>query len=432
MTRKNKTATTNGNGGPDGDPDCTEVLEDDSRSILMGIIAQLGKGTDLHRVTLPTFVLEPRSMLERITDFMSHPELLLEATTPTDPLDRFIGVVGFFLSGWHIKPKGVKKPYNPVLGEIFRSRWKYANGTEAIYVAEQVSHHPPMSAYHYASPENGIMIQGNLRPKPKFLGNSAATLMEGSSTITMERWNNEQYFITMPNVYARGILFGKMVMELGDSCSVKCPKNGFVCELNFKTKGFFSGQYNAVTGKIKNETTGQVLKEISGTWSNELFIHAPKSSKKQSLFDVKKSTIHPMIVEQEHQQENHESRRLWSKVTDALKRKDMDTATNEKMWIEDKQRADAKERQIQGTQFKSRFFRLNPSTNEYILKSDDNDGVATNIKTLDAFVFGTSSSTSSPSTTNCTPTTKKVDSTMMTATTTTTTTTTTDKNLVAT
>lgn len=64
--------------GPEGDPDCTEVLEDNSRSILMDVISQLRKGTDLHRVTLPTFVLEPRSMLERITDFMSHPQLLLE------------------------------------------------------------------------------------------------------------------------------------------------------------------------------------------------------------------------------------------------------------------------------------------------------------------------------------------------------------------
>lgn len=33
-------------------------------------------GMDLSRVTFPTFVLEPRSMLERITDFMSHPELI--------------------------------------------------------------------------------------------------------------------------------------------------------------------------------------------------------------------------------------------------------------------------------------------------------------------------------------------------------------------
>ena len=59
------------------DPDCAEVLEDDNRSIIMGLIAQLRKGTDLSRVTLPTFVLEPRSLLEKFTDFMSHPELVV-------------------------------------------------------------------------------------------------------------------------------------------------------------------------------------------------------------------------------------------------------------------------------------------------------------------------------------------------------------------
>lgn len=58
--------------------DNTEALEDSSYDILKGIISQLRKNMDLHRVTLPTFVLEPRSMLERITDFMSHPNLLIE------------------------------------------------------------------------------------------------------------------------------------------------------------------------------------------------------------------------------------------------------------------------------------------------------------------------------------------------------------------
>lgn len=33
-------------------------------------------GMDLHRVAFPTFVLEPRSMLERIADFMAHPDLV--------------------------------------------------------------------------------------------------------------------------------------------------------------------------------------------------------------------------------------------------------------------------------------------------------------------------------------------------------------------
>lgn len=40
----------------------------------------------------------------------------------------------------------------------------------------------------------------------------------------------------MPNMYARGILFGKMVLELGDTCTAKNEKHNLSCDLEFKTK----------------------------------------------------------------------------------------------------------------------------------------------------------------------------------------------------
>jgi hypothetical protein len=42
---------------------------------------------DLSKVTFPTFVLEPRSMLERITDFMSHPDLIFGSVAARRALD---------------------------------------------------------------------------------------------------------------------------------------------------------------------------------------------------------------------------------------------------------------------------------------------------------------------------------------------------------
>lgn len=39
----------------------------DHETVLSHIISQLRPGADLSRVVLPTFILEPRSMLERIT-----------------------------------------------------------------------------------------------------------------------------------------------------------------------------------------------------------------------------------------------------------------------------------------------------------------------------------------------------------------------------
>ena len=45
-----------------------------------------------------------------------------------------------------------------------------------------------------------------------------------------------EYVITMPSMYARGILFGKMVLELGDSCTVRNERTGMHCDVDFKTK----------------------------------------------------------------------------------------------------------------------------------------------------------------------------------------------------
>ncbi|OAQ28326.1 Oxysterol-binding protein [Linnemannia elongata AG-77] len=336
------------------DGEDTEVLDEGGKSILMGIIAQLGKSTDLHRVTLPTFVLEPRSMLERITDFMSHPELIVKANQIQDPEERFVAVTRYFLSGWHIKPKGVKKPYNPILGEQFRAQWSFDDGTEAFYIAEQVSHHPPISVYYYASPENNISVLGDLLPKSKFLGNSAATLMQGEIKVSFTNRPGEDYIITMPNVYARGILFGTMLMELGDVATVKCAKLDLVCNLDFKVKGFFSGSYNGLAGKIKRESTNETLYEISGKWSDEIILK--KGTKKEVLFDAKAAKINPKIIAPEDQQEPNESRRLWSKLTAALKVNNQDLATAEKSKVEDAQRADTRERDERGLPHVPRYF----------------------------------------------------------------------------
>ncbi|KAI8359723.1 hypothetical protein B0O80DRAFT_381915 [Mortierella sp. GBAus27b] len=333
------------------DSDNTEIVDEGNRSILMDIISQLSKGGDLHRITLPTFVLEPRSMLERITDFMSHPEIINKANQLQNPVERFVAVTRYFLSGWHIKPKGVKKPYNPILGEVFRSRWTFSDNTEAFYVAEQVSHHPPISAYYYTSPENNLTILGDLKPKSKFLGNSAATLMQGEIKVSFTNRPGEDYFITMPNVYARGILFGTMLMELGDAAT-----------------GYFTGAYNCIAGKIKRISTGEILYDISGKWSDELYI-AKKGNNKEPFFDAKTAAIQPKIVASEEEQEEHESRRLWSKLTAALKTNNQSLATTEKSKVEDAQRAKSKLRQERGEVHALRYFEADGDSFDIKLKT---------------------------------------------------------------
>eukprot|EP00479_Gromia_sphaerica_P003240 TRINITY_DN13780_c0_g1_i1.p4 TRINITY_DN13780_c0_g1~~TRINITY_DN13780_c0_g1_i1.p4 ORF type:complete len:57 (+),score=12.83 TRINITY_DN13780_c0_g1_i1:212-382(+) len=51
----------------------------------------------------------------------THPQLILGVGEEDDPVKRMEMVLRWYLSGWHIRPKGCKKPYNPLLGEVFCS-----------------------------------------------------------------------------------------------------------------------------------------------------------------------------------------------------------------------------------------------------------------------------------------------------------------------
>ncbi|PWN52897.1 Oxysterol-binding protein [Violaceomyces palustris] len=337
--------------------DDTEELDEESGNILMSLIGQLRIGMDLSKVTLPTFVLEPRSMLERITDFMSHPDLIFGAGKLESPEKRFLQVTRYYLSGWHIKPKGVKKPYNPVLGEFFRCTYNYPNGTKGYYIAEQVSHHPPISAYYYISPENSLLIYGELKPKSKFLGNSAATIMGGENRVVLlDKLEDGEYRISMPNMYARGILFGRMVLELGDTSKIQNENYNLSCDVEFKTKGYFTGTYNAIGGKVTR--SGKAVGEITGKWNEVMDFKDSSTGKTEELFNSHNAQTVQKEVIPEDQQEPNESRRLWSKVTEGIKEKNLDKATESKTAIEDYQRQLAREREEKGETWQPKYFVL--------------------------------------------------------------------------
>ncbi|KAK5197911.1 Oxysterol-binding protein OBPa [Exophiala xenobiotica] len=281
--------------------------------------------------------------------------------TIDDPIQRFVAVVKFYLSGWHIRPPGVKKPLNPILGEVFTCYWDYPDNTRGYYISEQTSHHPPKSSYFFMAPEHHIRVDGTLKPRSKFLGNSAASLMEGISYLRFtnrgKSKGGEKYILTQPNMYARGILFGKMKYELGDHSFVRCPENNLAADIEFKTKGWVGGTYNAIGGVIKNEKTGEILFELTGLWSGEMYIKDVKTGQKKLLFDATHAKHAPPKTRPIEEQGERESQRLWLNTVKAVHVMDHDTATTEKAKIEDRQREEAKRREEMGVDWHPKLFR---------------------------------------------------------------------------
>ena len=55
-----------------------EEISDDNKSIIWFLMKQVRPGMDLSRVVLPTFILEPRSFLDKLSDYNYHGDILAQ------------------------------------------------------------------------------------------------------------------------------------------------------------------------------------------------------------------------------------------------------------------------------------------------------------------------------------------------------------------
>ena len=128
-----------------------------------------------------------------------------------------------------------------------------------------------------------------------------------SHVVLLNKLDDGEYTISMPNMYARGILFGKMVLELGDYSDVTNAANNISCHVEFKVKGYFGGIYNAIGAKViqNGRTTG----ELSGKWSDLMEYKDEQSGQSRVLFDAKSAVTAQKSVPPLEEQEPNESQR---------------------------------------------------------------------------------------------------------------------------
>ncbi|XP_073703343.1 oxysterol-binding protein-related protein 10 isoform X1 [Garra rufa] len=357
---------------------------DDQRSIILHLLSQLKLGMDLTRVVLPTFILEKRSLLEMYANFMAHPDVFLAITSGATPEDRMIRFVEYYLTAFHEGRKGAvaKKPYNPILGESFHCTWDVprdkvrplrttssspapaaAHATHTAsneglgsyrlrFVAEQVSHHPPVSGFYCECKERQICVNTHVWTKSKFMGMSIGVSMVGEGVLHLLE-HDEEYVFTLPSAYARSILTVPWV-ELGGKVSICCAKSGYSATVTFHTKPFYGGKVHRVTAEVKHNPTGTIVCKAQGEWNGTL--EFTYSSGETKVIDTSKLPVIKKKIRPLDKQSHYESRRLWQHVTAALKAGDIDAATEHKHQLEEKQRREGKQRTASSTSWKPKYF----------------------------------------------------------------------------
>uniref|UniRef100_A0AAY4EUT3 Oxysterol-binding protein n=1 Tax=Denticeps clupeoides TaxID=299321 RepID=A0AAY4EUT3_9TELE len=345
---------------------------EEHKSVIMHLLSQVRLGMDLTKVVLPTFILERRSLLEMYADFFAHPDLFVSIAEQSDPRDRMVYVVKWYLSAFHAGRKGsvAKKPYNPILGEVFFCHWDLPSDTEesepvsegpvpwcgknsVSFVAEQVSHHPPISAFYAECFSKKIQFNAHIWTKSKFLGMSIGVHNIGQGCVSCLE-HDEHYILTFPNGYGRSILTVPWV-ELGGECNISCSKSGYSANIVFHTKPFYGGKKHRITAEIFAPNDKKPVCSVEGEWNGVMYAKWP-SGENSEFIDTKKMAIIKKKVRKPEDQLEYESRFLWRDVTLNLKLKDIDAATEAKHRLEEKQRAEARERKEKEEQWETRLF----------------------------------------------------------------------------
>jgi len=208
-------------------------------------------GKDLSTVAFPVSFNEPITILQKLAEDLEYTDLLTQAVASADPIERICLVAAFAVSGYACTMlRASRKPFNPMLGETFED-------TRMKFIAEKVSHNPPVMACHAEG--DGWDYSSTSGGRNKFWGKSLEIIPIGTTHLKI---GEDHYQWPKPSSFMRNLIGEKYLEHCGPMPITS--NTGLTCNLEFKAAGFWGSTPNVVSGVIRSKN--KVLARLEGTW----------------------------------------------------------------------------------------------------------------------------------------------------------------------
>ncbi|KAJ5287642.1 hypothetical protein N7478_003328 [Penicillium angulare] len=331
---------------------------------------------DLSSLTAPPFILSTTSLTEYSAYWAEHPAVFVAPAKESDPEKRALLVLKWFLTTLHQqycsrseKLGSEKKPLNPFLGELFIGKWQGDEDVgETQLVSEQVSHHPPATAYAISNEKHGVELQGYNAQKASFsstiqikqIGHALYTLsLPGSE-------EKERYLITLPNLHIESLIYGTPFVELEKTAKI-ASSSGYVSKIDFSGKGWLSGKKNTFTASLYKASEGEKkpIYTVDGQWSKNFQIKKTGSKDVIDTWVVEENQTTPLSLAPLEEQDLYESRKAWKDVAENIQSGNMDAVSAHKSRIENAQRDLRRAEKAENRDWERRFFgRVEPKDDD--------------------------------------------------------------------
>ncbi|XP_063056951.1 oxysterol-binding protein-related protein 1 isoform X3 [Engraulis encrasicolus] len=239
-------------------------------------------GMELSKITMPVIFNEPLSFLQRLSEYMEHTYLIHQANATIDSIERMKCVAAFAVSAVASQWERTGKPFNPLLGETYEL---VRDDLGFRLMSEQVSHHPPVSAFHAEGLQRDFVFHGSIYPKLKFWGKSVEAEPKGAITLELPKFN-EAYTWTNPTCCVHNIIVGQLWIEQYGNMEIINHQTGERCHLNFKPCGLFGKELHKVEGYILDKSKRKLCM-LYGKWTECLYTVDPASFEANKSNDKK-------------------------------------------------------------------------------------------------------------------------------------------------
>jgi hypothetical protein len=179
-------------------------------------------------------------------------------------------------SHYTIQQKRFKKPFNPILGETY----EYVT-PQFRFMAEQVSHHPPITAFHYEGDGYECLTYSNPDQSFKFGGGTGQMYFKQKG-IWQFKFSQFKDVIKLKkmNLFVSGIILGSMNFELDGEIIGTNETTGDTIELKFFPRKWRSQSY--VVGTVKDKE-GVIHHKLSGSWTTEIVLTNTKTGESEVI-----------------------------------------------------------------------------------------------------------------------------------------------------
>ncbi|KAI4466634.1 oxysterol-binding protein-related [Holotrichia oblita] len=228
-------------------------------------------GKDLSQISMPVALNEPLNMLQRLCEDLEYSELLDKAADIDDPYERMVHVAAFAVSAYaNSYSRAGNKPFNPLLGETYEC---IREDKGFRFIAEQVSHHPPISACHAES--RNFTFWQEARIKTKFWGKSMEFQPMGQVHVLLPRTGDLYSWNKVTTCVHNLFSSQRWVDQYGE---LHITNGRISCKLTFAKASYWSAKRHEVLGAVYDET-GNPVYRLFGKWSEALYCGVAPAAK---------------------------------------------------------------------------------------------------------------------------------------------------------